>query len=645
METLIRNHFLKCFCRDNGVTLMELATAIPIDSVSIFELEQFLLNTYGASLLSSSFHKDFSLRQWVRENCPNRSLIRSDVENLIEEMNIEEDDARLLIKVFKNATTKSKSRAYCASHDFVEMLELGFIPFVIISASYNNEQNVEKYIQSIVSQRYVLFRVVYGDDASSDQTLSILHRERTRSENIAKLQNRWVLRSHASRTFQAYTKYECYQNTDDDEVLVFLDGDDHFNNPCALELVHHVYEKTNTAITFGSYCVHYNNEIVFLPNTIQPYKEPTFTICNTQPRDSRVWRHSHLRTGKAYLFKTIPKEYIQSKDGSWLTFATDVAEMYWALDQCSQHVQIHNVLVNYNKTNSIKYLNSYYNNSDHDDRRRVMEHIRLMKPAPEVLNLDTNQKHLGLVVEAQRTPFSTMLPHTYIINLERRPDRAHTMTSLCAKNGISATFFPAVDGESSAVQKAYERYLGFWAHAKNLYISRGAMGLLCTYIKLLHMCLKERRDWVCIFEDDCRFHKQFESRIQDVPRLCKQFDVVYLGANQQKWEGLRLCENGCIYEVTGERQYWTYGMFGVVLSRRAMKKMYAYLTKVPFWQHEFPIDCIMNQLIHRGVLSACVMYPNIVIADLTESDMQKSRDMNVWSKKLRWTLNDYDLIP
>ncbi len=43
-------------------------------------------------------------------------------------------------------------------------------PFVIIVPSYNNSRFVEKNLQSIFTQRYENYRVIYIDDNSSDQT-------------------------------------------------------------------------------------------------------------------------------------------------------------------------------------------------------------------------------------------------------------------------------------------------------------------------------------------------------------------------------------------------------------------------------------------------------------------------------------------
>ena len=75
-----------------------------------------------------------------------------------------------------------------------------------------------------------------------------------------------------------------------------------------------------------------------------------------------------------------------------------------------------------------------------------------------------------------------------------------------------------------------------------------------------------------------------------------------------------------------------------------MKKLYSELTHIPIWQQKYPIDCILNMLIAKTSLRGCIMYPNIVIADLTDSDLREARDMTEWSSTLRWNVVDYVLL-
>lgn len=589
---------------------------------SVRNLHSYLLQTHNISLFAHYFLQNCSLRSWFA----NAEISVQRITALYSTGLCSREEYNCMLKVYDCTSSSLNAR-----QDFLQTMVLGFNPFVIISAAYNNEQYIPQYVSKITLQRYPFYRVIYTDDCSTDNSVTTL------LQTIPKQQKqKWTVLQNASRHFQAYAKHRAYMEADNDEVCVFVDGDDHFNNICVLELLDTIYHETGTLMTTGSYCIHYNNEIVKLPNTIATYTKPTYTQIPTIPRHERTWKYSHLRTGKAYLFKSIPVEYLHDPEGQWLKFATDVAEMYWALDQCKNYVHIHNILLNYNKTNSIRYEQSYYNSKDSKVRERVMEHIRLASPAPCSLTLQ-------LSASSEQTYTPKLIKPIFIINLERRKDRAETMKNTFERYGIVPTFWPAVDGKSKSIQAVYQKYLEYRKDAKRKYVSAGAFGLMCSYTKLLHHCLKNRYKYAYIFEDDARMHVQFENEIHRASALLSEFDVVLLGANQQKWEGINIDSHRGLYAISGERRTWTYGMFGVLLSRRAMKKFYTKLMSIPLWQHEFPIDCMMNQLLASSSLQGCVLYPNIVIADLTDSDLRDARDMEKWSAILRWNLVDYHL--
>jgi len=671
MEEVL-SHYIQWYSEGIGAPISAIPTHLcTVNTVHL--LDEHLIQTFGKSLLFFTFHQRLSLRQWfydhMKQSTNPHRMTMENISQFIVETSCQDGEEKLLRRVYEiQRKTEKENTCGIDVNDFIQTLELRFTPFVIISASYNNEQYISQYAQRILVQRYVLYRVLYFDDASSDQTLSKI------KNTVRDYPLKWKIQSHSERKFQAYAKYQCYTQTYDDEVCVFVDGDDHLNNVRVFEILDEVYRTTKTPLTWGSYCVHFNSEIIYLPNTIQPYDQPVTTKCKTQTRKERKWMHSHLRTGLAKLFKTIPLSHIQDQDGQWLTFATDVAEMYWALDQCPFHIRIHNVLLNYNKSNSIKYTNSYYNNHSSEEREEVMEFIKNAQPASDIIPRNTASASTASASTSSSTSVSTststLLPTTlsktttmsetskahtlstpellspvFIINLKRRRDRKQKMRAIMTSLHIEPTFFEATDGYTDAMSLIYQKYEAYWndRNAPKKYISKGALGLLCTYIRLLHHALTNRFTHVCIFEDDIIIHKHFQKNIQKVNEIKQTFDIVYLGANQQCWDDIHIFHGLPYYEINAKRKSWTYGMFGVILNRRAMKKIYKYLVQRDVYTHEYPIDCIMNQLVFQTSLRACVLFPNVVIADLTDSDMRKSRDMIKWSKILRWKLNDYNM--
>ena len=73
-------------------------------------------------------------------------------------------------------------------------------------------------------------------------------------------------------------------------------------------------------------------------------------------RKYKGWHFTHIKTGFAWLFKKIPKEYFQFEN-KWLDRCTDLAEMYVVSEIAKEKVgHISETLCVYNKNNSIHYL-------------------------------------------------------------------------------------------------------------------------------------------------------------------------------------------------------------------------------------------------------------------------------------------------
>ena len=72
--------------------------------------------------------------------------------------------------------------------------------------------------------------------------------------------------------------------------------------------------------------------------------------------------------------------------GHWITCCTDVAEMMFVLERASgRHRNIGEPLVVYNKDNSVRYPNSYYNLARSGAAQRRLHRELLQKYAPGML--------------------------------------------------------------------------------------------------------------------------------------------------------------------------------------------------------------------------------------------------------------------
>ena len=205
-------------------------------------------------------------------------------------------------------------------------------------------------------------------------------------------------------------------------------------------------------------------------------------------------------------------------------------------------------------------------------------------------------------------------------------------------------YFNAVDGFSIEFNKQFIQYKKIYQDKCRL--NKGSLGLLAAYYSLLQEVIQFNKKRILIMEDDIIFHKEFNSKMKFIKEnsILNKFDIIYLGANQQEWDHINFWKTLNGYTTNPGIFKWTYGTFAVILNKRVILALYDYLKERQIWEHNWPIDCIINFLCDRNKFSVFVCFPNLVIADLTTSDIQKKRDMKEWSTKLRWDLKNYDYI-
>ncbi len=231
--------------------------------------------------------------------------------------------------------------------------------FVILIASYNNEQYVEQNILSAF-QDYPEehYRIIFVNDGSKDRTLSM-------AANIVmhfQKQHLVTIFSNTVRRGALYNHYwAIHQHIKDDEIVVILDGDDQLANEDVLTYLNTMYLCNDIWLTYGQFRHISNNSIGFNQAI------PTDIIRNNAFRE---WTHipSHLRTFYAKLYKNINLEDL-TINGTFLEMCADMAAMLPMIEQARDHFKfIPKVLYLYNDQNPI---------SDHIKSAELQKNIDL----------------------------------------------------------------------------------------------------------------------------------------------------------------------------------------------------------------------------------------------------------------------------
>ncbi|MCH9612148.1 MAG: hypothetical protein S4CHLAM102_06320 [Chlamydiia bacterium] len=238
--------------------------------------------------------------------------------------------------------------------------------FAIIIPSYNNEQYAEWNLKSALDQEYDNFHIVYINDCSKDRTIDVVKRvvkESGKEHMVTVIDNE----TRCGALKNIYTAIHNY--TDDNDIVVTLDGDDALADERVLSYLNKLYssKKREVWLTYGQYREKESGQLGFCtPIPKEVIKNKTFRKHSHIP--------SHLRTFYSWLFKEIKKDDLMYK-GNFFEMTWDIAFMVPMIEMARDHFQfVNKVLYIYNDYNPIsdhrvnqslqKFLDFYIRNLD-----------------------------------------------------------------------------------------------------------------------------------------------------------------------------------------------------------------------------------------------------------------------------------------
>ena len=199
-------------------------------------------------------------------------------------------------------------------------------PFVIIVPSFNNAPYLEKTLQSIFSQKYENYKVIYIDDHSFDDSFQKAEYwigQLDRKKRTTLIQNP----SNLGATANFYTAAQLCQNH---EILVLLDGDDCLAHEEVLSLLNRAYANPHTWMTYGGSLDYPQYEKKPLEKKLPSklFRASSFRKYPAVP--------PHLTTGYAALFKQIHIEDLFYR-GHFFPMGSEYAFLYPLLEMAGKH--------------------------------------------------------------------------------------------------------------------------------------------------------------------------------------------------------------------------------------------------------------------------------------------------------------------
>ena len=277
-------------------------------------------------------------------------------------------------------------------------------PMVIVVPSYNNKDWYKKNLDSVFMQQYDNYRVIYINDASTDNTGKLVE-EHVKKNN----QNHRFTIIHNKKNVGAMANhYRANHMCQDNEIIVHLDGDDWFKHEYALQRINKAYQNENIWLTYGQF------EELYLDKTnkklcakIGLCKKTHKSIINKHAYRECNWVYSQPRTFYAGLFKHIKLcDFLY--DGKFFEAACDVAMIYPMLELSGgKFMFIDEILYVYNTLNPIR---------DHTIRFFTQLHIHQM--------ISASEKYQPLKIEGiPKRNIPRNAAADFIIISDKNPDR------------------------------------------------------------------------------------------------------------------------------------------------------------------------------------------------------------------------------
>lgn len=226
---------------------------------------------------------------------------------------------------------------------------------VIVIPSYNNARWYGRNLQSVLSQNYTNFRVIYVDDCSPDGTGDLVETYLIDNDSDKKI----CLIKNSERRGALHNLYTMIHMSDNDDIIVTLDGDDWLPDNDVLARLNEVYSSGEIWLTYGQFQMH--------PSGAKGWASPMpdYIVENNAFRD---FQHlpTHLRTFYSWLFKQIKLEDLLYQ-GDFYPMTWDQVMMFPMIEMAGErHQFISDIMYVYNEGNNI---------SDHYVSRQLQAHL------------------------------------------------------------------------------------------------------------------------------------------------------------------------------------------------------------------------------------------------------------------------------
>ena len=235
--------------------------------------------------------------------------------------------------------------------------------------------------------------------------------------------------------------------------------------------------------------------------------------------------------------------------------------------------------------------------------------------------------------------------HIYVANLEKRTDRKQIIEERLLKHNIQVNFIKSVNGYEKPYINDYLKYknkkINKYSHPLEKRIRRksitspGAWGYLLTIKKCLEDAKQNKYKKILFLEDDLIFHKNFNKLfINNIKYIHNKWKIILLGGSQHS-------KNGFIYaNKTHINPKTTSGSYAMAINSSIFDEL---LYKINKMNVVFD-DGILRDMYDTYTADCFILTPNLVMPDVSDSNIRDSRNLISFADKMNWNIIDYDMI-
>lgn len=220
--------------------------------------------------------------------------------------------------------------------------------------------------------------------------------------------------------------------------------------------------------------------------------------------------------------------------------------------------------------------------------------------------------------------------HIYVINLDCRPRKLFQVNRMLQKYQIQYEKFSGIIATNQQFILCKEKNSQLKSH--------GALGCLLSHIAVLNDAIQKKYKNILILEDDVILIKNFQEKIAILDSV-PQWDILYLGSTQYEDTLSKCLQKLTSTSISGFYQaYKSNGTFAYAIQQQLFQVLVDLFSELMM-----NVDTYLTGIQEK--YKCYVIYENLIIADVSESDISHPRDVVKYGKIFGWShLNYYPLI-